>query len=121
MKALFDTNILIDYLNGTEAAKHELSLYDSASISSITWMEVLVGATSEEEEIELRAFMSRFAVLPVNMDVSEKAIELRRQYRMRLPDAIIWATAICDSSLLVTRNTRDFPADHPGVREPYHL
>jgi len=121
MKALFDTNILIDYLNGIEVAKHELSLYEHVSISSITWMEVLIGAVNQEEEIKLRAFLSQFTMLPVDMDVSEKAVELRRQYRMRLPDAIIWATAVCDSSLLVTRNTRDFPADHPGVRAPYHL
>ncbi|MDQ6958812.1 MAG: type II toxin-antitoxin system VapC family toxin [Mariprofundaceae bacterium] len=121
MKALFDTNILIDYLNGIEAARDELALYDKPSISSITWMKVLAGAFSEEEEIKLRAFLSRFTVLSVNMDVSEKAVELRRQYRMHLPDTIIWATAMCDSALLVSRNTRDFPSGHPGVRLPYHL
>ncbi len=37
----------------------------------------------------------------------------------RLPDAIIWATAREASALLVTRNTKDFPADVPGVRVPY--
>jgi len=119
MKALFDTNILIDYLNGIEAARNELRLYDRPSISSITWMEVMVGASGETEEIKLRAFLSSFTVLPVDIEVSEKAVELRRQYRMRLPDAIIWATAFCSSSLLVSRNTKDFPADHPGVRVPY--
>jgi len=119
MKALFDTNILIDYLNGIEAARDELALYEQAMISSITWMEVLVGAVGEDEEVQLRAFLSRFTVLPVDIEVSERAVELRRQYRMRLPDAIIWATAQCASALLVSRNTRDFPAEHPGVRVPY--
>ena len=121
MKALFDTNILIDYLNGIEAAREELGHYDQPMISSISWMEVMVGASGDEEEIKLRAFLSRFIVLPVSMAVSEKAVELRRQYRMRLPDAIIWASAISESALLVSRNTRDFPADHPGVRVPYRL
>ena len=78
-------------------------------------------AAGEDEEIGLRAFLSRFTVLPVDMAASEKAVELRRQYRMRLPDAIIWASAICSASLLVTRNTRNFPAGHPGVRVPYSL
>jgi len=119
MKALFDTNILIDYLNGIEAARNELRLYDRSSISIITWMEVMVGASGETEEIKLRAFLSSFTVLSVDIEVSEKAVELRRQYRMRLPDAIIWATAFCSSSLLVSRNTKDFPVDHPGVRVPY--
>ncbi|MDQ6982326.1 MAG: type II toxin-antitoxin system VapC family toxin [Mariprofundus sp.] len=121
MNALFDTNILIDYLNGIEAARNELLLYDKPCISNITWMEVLVCTSCEDEEIQLRAFLSRFTVLPVNMDVSEKGVELRRQYRMRLPDAIVWATATCNALLLVSRNTKDFPADHPGVRVPYHV
>jgi len=121
LKAVFDTNILIDYLNGIEAAKNEIALYDKPMISSITWMEVLIGAHDEQEEIKLRAFLSKFSVLPVDIDASEQAIELRRQYRMRLPDAIIWATALCASALLISRNTRDFPADHPSVRVPYSL
>jgi len=121
MKALFDTNILIDFLNGIEASRDELALFDNPMISSITWMEVMVGAVDEQEETQLRAFLRRFEVLAVDAEVSERAVELRRQYRMRLPDAIIWATALCASALLVSRNTRDFPADHPGVRVPYTL
>lgn len=121
MKALFDTNILIDYLNGIEAARDEMARYETAMISPITWMEVMVGAASEDEDIALRAFLGRFTIVPVSMAVSERAVELRRQYRMRLPDAIIQASALAESSLLVTRNSRDFPEDHPGVRIPYRL
>ena len=44
VKALFDTNILIDYLNGFEQAKAELARYSDKAISLITWMEVIVGA-----------------------------------------------------------------------------
>lgn len=32
---------------------------------------------------------------------------------------IIWATAQSESALLITRNTKDFPDDLPGVRVPY--
>lgn len=121
MRALFDINILIDYLNGIEAARDELGLYDDPMISAVSWMEVMVGAASDTEEIELRAFLSRFAVVPVSVEVSEGAVELRRKHRMRLPDAIIWASALHESCLLVSRNTRDFPEDHPGIRVPYRL
>jgi predicted nucleic acid-binding protein len=38
---------------------------------------------------------------------------------MRLPDAIILATARAESALLVTRNTKDFPRDDPASRVPY--
>lgn len=121
MKALFDTNILIDYLNGIEAAREELALYSQPLISSISWMEVMVGAGNDAEEIQLRAFLTRFSVIPVSVEVSEKAVALRRQHRMRLPDAIIWASAFHESCLLVSRNSKDFPADHPNVRVPYRL
>ena len=35
--------------------------------------------------------------------------------------AIVWATARAQDCLLVTRNQKDFPADEPGVRQPYTL
>ncbi len=121
MKALFDTNILIDYLNGMEQAREELALYDDPVISIITWMEVRIGAQSDDEQDVLQGFLNRFRVIPLTAEVAEKSIELRQQHRMRLPDAIIWGTALAESCLLVSRNTRDFPADHPGVRAPYKL
>jgi predicted nucleic acid-binding protein len=39
----------------------------------------------------------------------------------RLPDAIIWATARRKNTLLITRNTKDFPAGEPDIRVPYRL
>ncbi len=51
--------------------------------------------------------------------MAERAVELQQSRRIRLPDALIWATAQVHGLLLVTRNTRDFPADDPGVRVPY--
>ena len=44
VKALFDTNILIDYLRGIPAAREELDRHETRAISVITWMEVLTGA-----------------------------------------------------------------------------
>lgn len=120
MKAVVDTNILIDYLNGSRKAKHELDSFEELYVSLITWMEILVGAT-EDEEAEIREFLRRFRVQPVDEGVAERAVEIRRKEKMRLPDAIIWATAQQLGILLVTRNTRDFPVRHPGVRVPYRL
>lgn len=120
MKALLDTNILIDYLNGVEEARREIDLYADPIISPITWMEVMAGA-AEGEDAAIRGFLARFAQPGIDADVAEAAITLRRQHRLRLPDAIIWATAKCQGALLVTRNTKDFPAEAPGVRVPYRL
>ncbi len=120
MKALFDTNILIDYLNGNRAAKKEFSLYSDKAISIITWMEVQIG-TDAPDQAAIDLFLSKFVVLPLDMDVSARAVALRRESRIKLPDAIIWATAQVQNRMLVTRNTKDFPESHPGVRMPYSV
>jgi len=119
VKALFDTNILVDYLNGVEASKQEIGRYPQRLVSIVTWMEVLVGATDEAETDVLEMFMRDFRVVDLTRTIAREAVDLRRGRRIRLPDAIIWATANAESALLITRNTRDFPADAPGVRVPY--
>jgi len=118
VKALFDTNILVDFLQGRPEAKRELALYDDPAISVICWMEVMIGATAEAA-VGTRAFLSQFEVIGVDDTIAELAVELRRRHRIKLPDAIVWASARQRGCLLVTRNTRDFPAGDPGVRAPY--
>lgn len=120
MKALFDTNILIDYLNGITAAKIEIERYPYIAISMITWMEVMVG-TKPEEEAAVRRFLSRFEHIPLTTAIAERTIHIRRETRMRLPDAIIRASAENEHALLVSRNTKDFPENEPWVRVPYKL
>ena len=116
----FDTNILIDYLNGIELAKAELDRYTDKAISVITWMEVMVGATAETEET-LRGFLNSFIRLPIDEAVSNVAVGLRQRHKIKLPDAIVWASAQVHKRLLVTRNTKDFSPDEPGIRVPYQV
>lgn len=120
VKALFDTNILVDYLNAVPEARTELQRYTQKAVSIVTWMEVMVGA-SHELEAATRRFLSGFDVVALDQQIAESAVILRRTHRIKLPDAVIWATAQTHGMLLVTRNTRDFPADHPGIRAPYKL
>jgi predicted nucleic acid-binding protein len=119
LKALFDTNILIDYLKGVEAAQAELGRYRQRLISIVTWMEVQAGARSAEEAEVIEMFLRDFRVVDVTRAISRDAVEIRQASRIRLPDALIWASARHESALLVTRNTKDFPADEPGIRIPY--
>ena len=119
MTALFDTNILIDYLAGLEAAQAELGRYRRRLISIVTVMEVLAGARGAEEEDVIDLFLRDFQVVDLSRRVAADAVALRRTHRMRLPDAIVWASARGESALLVTCNTKDFPRDDPGVRVPY--
>lgn len=121
MKAVFDTNILVDYLNGVPAASREIDHYEEIVISIVTWMEVLAGADDAEEEAIMREFLSRFKVQPLEKTTAERAIKIRRQHKLKLPDAIIWATAKELGRILVTRNTKDFSETDAGIRVPYHV
>jgi predicted nucleic acid-binding protein len=120
MLAVLDTNIVIDALNGVAEADIEYSRYERVLISRITWMEVLVGA--EGDDSELRDFLeTHFEIIPLDLAVAETAVQLRRAYHIRLPDAIIWATAKVNEALLVTRNTKDFNPQWEGIHLPYTL
>ena len=120
MKALLDTNILIDYLNGIYAAREEINRYETALISAITWMEVMVGVKDDEQKA-VRSFLSRFTQVGIDAEIAEIAVSIRRKTKIRLPDAIIWASAKRENALLVSRNIKDFPVDSPGVRAPYQV
>ncbi len=120
MQAIFDTNILIDYLMGYEQAKVELEQYNSPQISIITKMEVLIGATEDNEEI-IRDFLDNFIIIPLNEDIAEIALEIRKKNKVKLPDAIIWATAKYKNSLLITRNIKDFSMQSADIKIPYHV
>ena len=117
--ALFDTNILIDYLAGVPAARAELARHRRRAISVVTWMEVLAGARDAAEEDVIEMFLRDFTLVELSRPIAREAVTIRRSRRIRLPDAIIWATARDHSALLVTRNSKDFPPDEPGVRIPY--
>lgn len=119
MNALFDTNILIDYLRGVDAAKQEIERHSPRLVSIVTWMEVLAGARDDAESDVVDMFLRDFRVVDVTRRIAREAVSIRRTDRLRLPDAVIWATARAESALLITRNTKAFPADSPGVRMPY--
>ncbi|KPV39033.1 twitching motility protein PilT [Thiohalorhabdus denitrificans] len=121
MKAVFDTNILVDYLNGVDQSAEELQRYTSRQISQITWMEVLVGCRDEKEEQTVREFLETFDVIPLDGKVAEAAVVLRRANGLKLPDAIILGTAECEQALLVTRDTKAFAPESPGIRVPYQV
>ena len=120
LRALFDTNILIDYLNGIDDAKAEVERYERPAISVISWIEVLVG-TKSGLETATRKFLSSFERVELTEKIADQAVALRRAGKISVPDAIILATAQVENLILVTRNTKDFPADAPGIRVPYRI
>ena len=117
---LFDTNILIDYLRGIPQARAQCDNHSDRAVSIVTWMEVMAGSTAANEA-DTRSFLLNFYIVPLDADVAERACLLRRNNRVKLPDAIIQATAEESGRILITRNTRDFPPGTPGVLIPYTL
>jgi len=82
---------------------------------------VLVGAENPEQTKSLRAWLARFTIIEIDATTAERAIELRQSHRLRLPDLLIWASAQVHGLILISRNTRDFPADQPGIHVPYRI
>ena len=119
MQALFDSDVLLDFLDRFPAAGAEMARYRERCVSIISWMELMVGARTPDDEKTRCEFLNHFRILPLTGPVAEEAIVLRRKHRLKLPDAIIGATALSENCLLVSRNTNDFPAKQAGIRFPY--
>ena len=119
MKALFDTTVLVDFAQQSEKAARELERYDHLLVSRITYIEFLVGARTYNEESKRRLLLDDVEILELDPAVAEEAILIRKKERLKLPDAVIWATARVHGLLLITLNHRDFPRWEPDIRIPY--
>ena len=113
MSKVFDTNILIYHLNGqlSEIAQAVLeeALEDGARISVITRIEILGWPDQTEDALKrAHSLLAQFNEQSLTDEIVERCISLRRQRRIKIPDAIIAATALHLNLPLVTRNTEDF-------------
>ena len=117
--ALLDSNIII-YLSKNELLFTVFDKFDKLLISVISYMEVLgFKFRNNEEENFVRELIELFEVQFIDQDIAEKVIEIRRQNRIRLPDAIIAATAAVDNLCLVTRNIEDFKNINITILNPF--
>ena len=113
MRYVYDTNIFIYYLADEPTVnsfftEEFLNLHE-VLISPIIHIELLSFAGLEkEEEQAIRDLLSQFYSVPLLREIEEQTIQLKRQYKIKLPDAIIAATALHKDAFLVTRNANDF-------------
>jgi len=89
-----DTNILIYLLKGDstlETFLQDKHLY----ISFITEMELLgFPNISSQEEVQIKTLLSQCAIVDLEPGIKELAISTRKNYKLRLPDSIIVASAL---------------------------
>ena len=109
---LIDTNVVIGYLDN-KLPKYGMSIMnkiidDTPNISVITKIEVLRFNTSTNVYKVLEDFISESTVLSLNDFVVEKTISICKAHRIKLPDAVIAATALIHDLILTTRNVNDF-------------
>lgn len=104
-KFLLDTNIVLGVLNTHQPA---LELLQTTSItdcgySVITRMELLgfPGINQQESKV-IEAMLSSMPALPLDKTIEDKVINLRQQRKIKLPDAIIAATALVYDVDLIT-------------------
>lgn len=111
-KYLLDSVILIDHFNSIQPAtdflKHHLT---KCVLSVITRAEVLTGFEESQKSAVIK-FLDKFDTLVLDKDVADLTASFRKQYRVKLPDAIQASLAIYHNLILVSRNTKDFKEGH---------
>jgi predicted nucleic acid-binding protein len=111
---LFDSNVLILYLGDALDAATITLLETSvenktAAISVITRAETLAWSKHTASTLALAtAFVDSFQNIQINTSIADEAARIRREQNVKLPDALIAATALTQQMTLVTANVKDF-------------
>jgi len=111
---VFDSNSIIDHVEQRRRLKQGKQF-----VSVVTEMEVLAKQDlSDSEEAERKALLSKLTVVPLNDEIKETAIRIRRfgKPRPKLPDAIVAATAVALDAPLVTQDERLLRLQYPGPK-----
>ncbi len=111
---VFDSSVLILFLNDalpTETVdlfRNSLQA-GNAAISTIVRAEVLAwGGHSVDSLQAATALLDICELIPVTLAVADEAARIRRETGLKLPDALIAATALLQAATLVTANGKDF-------------
>lgn len=108
-----DTNAIIYYLKDDPATVSSLRNIFAQNVpvyvSAITELELFAFSNlSAAEEKLIEELLTTVAVISLDSHIARLAAFIRRQYRLKVADSVIAATALFTGSTLLTRNTRDF-------------
>ena len=117
--ALLDSNILI-YLSKNELPFSILDQFAVLFVSVISYMEVLgYRFRNNKEKNFVKELVSMFNLRFIDQEIAENVIDIRKKHRIKLPDAIIAATAATDNLCLITRNIEDFKNIDIRILNPF--
>jgi predicted nucleic acid-binding protein len=106
---LLNSNIFIYAASGAQDYLHPLLEDEQNGCSVIACIEVLgFPRLKNDEKAFYESAFEALHILPLSLDVKNKAIEIRQQMKISLGDSIIAATALCWNVTLYTRNVDDF-------------
>lgn len=112
---LVDTDILIDVVRQIpDAITYVQNLEQQAvlGISSITYMELLIGCRNKTEQRKVERFVQRFQMIKLDETIADRAITLLQQYRLShgllIADGLVAATALVGDTPLASKNQRDY-------------
>ena len=110
---LIDTNVVIEYI-GEVLQEKALTMLDGIIdeqfyFSVINKIELLgFSDITKNEELKFQELINAADILDLDGDIVNSTIEVRKKYKIKLPDAIIAATALENELTIITRNTKDF-------------
>ena len=104
---ILDSNAIIYLSKGLVSINDIFYDNEEYAVSVITYMEVL-GYTfeSEKEEKFIKDLLSLLHIKYLNSDIVQRVIELRKKKKIKLPDAIICATAMSEGAYLLTNDSK---------------
>ena len=110
---LIDTNVAIYFLNGvlpSQSLPFMRSVFDGeVNLSVITKIELLGWSFPDDLSTNsAEQFVEASTIYSLTDEVVSQRITLRKSHRIKLPDAIIAATAIVHGLTLISRNGKDF-------------
>ncbi|MDR2630193.1 MAG: type II toxin-antitoxin system VapC family toxin [Spirochaetaceae bacterium] len=118
-RILLDSNTVMYLFNSVIPLESFKQAFNGAEqmVSIITELELLsFPRLSEEQETDIRRFLTKRAIIPLTDKIKEKTIEFRRRTNRKLPDSIIAATSIVCEAVLITGDKDLLKLSFPGLR-----
>lgn len=108
-EALLDSNIFIYLSQKILSFDKVFGQHQKFNTSIISYMEVMGFSFSNIDEKELlEAMFDNMSIKNIDKDIVNKVITIRQNKKIKLPDAIVYATASVNNMDLITRNVEDF-------------